>query len=197
VSPVSLSNKLYLSLLIICCSLSACSWSTINPQTPTSSTRSVPSQNSIPSTNHNNGPTPHNPSNNSPSVAVTPRSTNHTELLLQVLQRQIGRPYLYGGNSPSGFDCSGLVQYSFAQVGVNLPRSTQAQMSTLPSIKREQLQAGDLAFFQTGNNQYHVAVMTDSQNFIHAPSSGKSVSTSSFANPYWQQTFIGARRYQQ
>ncbi len=114
---------------------------------------------------------------------------------MQVLQRQIGRPYLYGGNSPTGFDCSGLVQYSFAQIGVDLPRSTVEQMAVLNEIHRDELQTGDLVFFKTGNKQFHVAVMTDEQSFIHAPSSGKTVNASSFANPYWRKTFIKAARY--
>lgn len=177
--------KYYLSIIILSGLLSACSWSNVqtSPQTTPRSTAN---------------PSTANPNTDISSDINSPfgKGTNvNTTLLMQVLERQIGRPYLYGGNSPNGFDCSGLVQYSFSQIGINLPRSTTEQMSALQTISREQLQKGDLAFFKTGSKQYHVAIMTDSHNFVHAPSSGKSVSTSSFSNTYWQKNFIGARRY--
>lgn len=175
-----MSLKHILSILILCGAVSGCSWSNVQE----------PVQQNYPSTVN---------TETDLTVQSTPQnevSKNiNTTLLIQVLQRQIGRPYLYGGNTPAGFDCSGLVQYSFAQIGAILPRATQDQMSNLESINKAQIKAGDLVFFQTGKKQYHVAVMTDSHNFIHAPSSGKSVSTSSFSNPYWQKNFIGARRY--
>ena len=116
-------------------------------------------------------------------------------LLRTVVERQIGRPYLYGGNTPQGFDCSGLVQYSFKQMGAKLPRSTLDQMQQLRPVAKADLRGGDLVFFRTGHKQLHVAIMTDTMNFVHAPSSGKTVMRGRLDSPYWQQNFIGARRY--
>ena len=166
------------TLLILLVSLSACSWSNSLEQPET---RRLPHQ-----------PESVNTSDNLPRYL----SAQERTLLSNVLERQLGAPYRYGGNTPNGFDCSGLVQYSFAQIGISLPRATVDQMQHLTTISRSHLRQGDLAFFQTGNKQYHVGIMLDSQQFIHAPSSGKTVKIDTLNSSYWRSAFIAAKRYQ-
>jgi len=182
------SFRFYALVGFLSCLLSACSWSTPDSVQPTKTTRTT-----FPTTATQ--PSPNPPEARNADSRITSRKGFSQALLLQVLQRQLGRPYLYGGNSPQGFDCSGLVQYSFAQIGIQLPRSTLEQQATLTEVDKNELQAGDLVFFKTGINQYHVAIMLDQNNFIHAPSSGKTVSQASFSNPYWKKNFISAARY--
>ncbi|NNC98004.1 MAG: C40 family peptidase [Gammaproteobacteria bacterium] len=123
------------------------------------------------------------------------RDRNLKNTVVMAALNQVGTPYKYGGSSPAtGFDCSGLVQYSHSQAGLSVPRTTRKQMQFFSKVNKRELRAGDLAFFQTGRNQYHVAIMLNQNEFVHAPSSGKTVSTSSFSNPYWKANFIKAGR---
>lgn len=106
-----------------------------------------------------------------------------------------GKPYRSGGETPQGFDCSGLVYYSYARAGVNLPRSTERQWAGSRSVRSGELRPGDLLFFhQEGKRNSHVGIYLGNSRFVHAPSSGKYVSTASLSNPYWQRHFAGARR---
>ena len=106
-----------------------------------------------------------------------------------------GKPYRPGGNSPSGFDCSGLVQYSYSQVDLRLPRSTEGLWSGSRAVSRNDIRPGDLLFFhQEGKRNSHVAIYVGNNRFVHAPSSGKRVSTASLTDRYWNQHFSAARR---
>jgi cell wall-associated NlpC family hydrolase len=108
---------------------------------------------------------------------------------------QVGRPYRYGGNSPRGFDCSGLVQYSFASAGLRLPRSTEDQRRMGYAITSDRIRRGDLVFFnQEGKRASHVGIYLGNDEFVHSPSSGKIVHVVRFTDPYWRKHFAGARR---
>ena len=110
-------------------------------------------------------------------------------------QTMVGKPYKYGGSSPSGFDCSGLVQYSFKQAGVSLPHNTVQQRSASRLIKVAELRRGDLLFFdQEGKKYGHVGIYLGEGKFVHAPSSGKSVRSDTLGNPYWKKHLSEARR---
>lgn len=107
----------------------------------------------------------------------------------------VGKPYRYGGNSPRGFDCSGLVQYSFARVGVKLPHGTHLLLRESRPVPRNKLRRGDLVFFdQEGKRASHVALYLGNGRFVHAPSSGKKVHVAGFSDAYWQRHFTEARR---
>ncbi len=109
----------------------------------------------------------------------------------------IGVDYRFGGNTPDqGLDCSGLIRYVFQQAtGISLPRSARDQARVGESIKRDDLQPGDLVFFNTRRFQFsHVGLYIGDNRFIHAPSSGGSVEVTSLDNRYWQKAFNGARR---
>ena len=109
----------------------------------------------------------------------------------------MGIPYRYGGSSPeTGFDCSGFVQYVVRQAaGFVLPRSSYEQIRQGAVVAREELQAGDLVFFNTMRaTASHVGIYIGENRFIHAPSRGKTVEIVSFADAYWQARYDGARR---
>ena len=106
-----------------------------------------------------------------------------------------GKPYRYGGYSPQGFDCSGLVHYSYARAGGSLPRNTNGLWVRSRTIDRGEIRPGDLLFFhQEGKRNSHVAIYIGSNRFVHAPSGGKQVTTASLSDPYWRQHFSAARR---
>lgn len=123
-------------------------------------------------------------------------SPDVTDLLKLALGFQ-GVPYLWGGSSPSGFDCSGLVQYVFGQAGINLPRTTYNQINVGASVGIQQLQPGDLVFFDTDPSKRgpdHVGIYIGQGKFIAAPRPGENVKISSLADSYYQSRFYGARR---
>jgi murein DD-endopeptidase len=110
-------------------------------------------------------------------------------------KEMLGKPYRYAGDTPAGFDCSGLVKYSFGRAGISMPRATQAQrrMSVLVSIRN--LREGDLLFFdQEGKKTSHVGMYIGSGRFIHAPASGGKVRTDSLNAEFWKKHLVEARR---
>jgi len=109
--------------------------------------------------------------------------------------KMVGKPYRYGGSSPAGFDCSGLIQYSYKQAGVSLPRSTDNLLRTSTPLRGMHLRRGDLLFFdQEGKKKSHVGIYLGDGKFVHAPSSGKSVRTDRLDSAYWKKHLSEARR---
>jgi cell wall-associated NlpC family hydrolase len=102
----------------------------------------------------------------------------------------LGVPYVYGGASPSGFDCSGFVMYVFGQIGVSLPHNAAAQYGSGTPVDRSQLQPGDLVFF---NGLGHVGIYVGGGSFIHSPHTGDVVKISSMTG-WYASTYVGARR---
>jgi murein DD-endopeptidase len=107
-----------------------------------------------------------------------------------------GRPYHYGGATvASGFDCSGLVQYSYRQAGVDLPHNTDAQRKVSRPVALSSLRRGDLLFFDLeGKKNSHVGIYLGDGRFVHAPSTGKSVRNDRLDAPYWKKHLSEARR---
>ncbi len=107
----------------------------------------------------------------------------------------VGVPYRFGGSTPDGFDCSGLVQYSYALAGRQLPRDMEGLRARTRSISLAQVRPGDLLFFHlNGRRNSHVGLHIGDNRFVHAPSTGKFVSTASLSNPFWRRHLAGARR---
>jgi cell wall-associated NlpC family hydrolase len=108
----------------------------------------------------------------------------------------IGKPYKFGGATPSsGFDCSGLVQYSFRQAGVHLPHNTDQQRHTSRHVQVSDLRRGDLIFFdQEGKKNSHVGIYLGRGMFVHAPSTGKTVRSDRLDAPYWKKHLSEIRR---
>jgi cell wall-associated NlpC family hydrolase len=107
-----------------------------------------------------------------------------------IAMQYLGTPYVYGGASPSGFDCSGFVMYVFAQVGVSLPHNAAAQYGYGTPVSRSQLQPGDLVFF---NGLGHDGIYIGGGQFIHSPHTGDVVKISSISG-WYSSTWVGARR---
>jgi cell wall-associated NlpC family hydrolase len=103
----------------------------------------------------------------------------------------LGVPYVWGGASPSGFDCSGLVMYVYAQVGVSLPHYTGAQWAMGVPVAYSDLQPGDLVFF---DGLGHVGLYIGGGEFIHAPHTGDVVRIDSLSEGWYAATYDGARR---
>ena len=111
-------------------------------------------------------------------------------------RKYLGTPYVWGGTSPSGFDCSGFVQYVLAENGKSVPRTTQEQFAGGQAVDKSNLQAGDLVFYnwQGGTDATHVGIYEGNGKMIHAPHSGDVVKEVDF-NSYGQNAYLGARRY--
>jgi murein DD-endopeptidase len=108
----------------------------------------------------------------------------------------VGKPYRYGGRSPQGFDCSGLVYFSYQRAGLEVPRSTQSQRASSRKVSLSRLGRGDLLFFdQEGKRSSHVGIYLGRDRFVHAPSSGKRVRIDSLNDPFWQKHLVDARRF--
>jgi len=107
-----------------------------------------------------------------------------------IAMQYLGTPYVYGGASPSGFDCSGFVMYVFAQIGVSLPHNAAAQYGYGMPVSRDQLQPGDLVFF---NGLGHVGIYIGGGQMIHSPHTGDVVKISSLTG-WYSSTYVGARR---
>ena len=106
---------------------------------------------------------------------------------VQIAEQYLGVPYVYGGASPSGFDCSGLVMYVYAQLGVSLPHNAAAQYASLPHVSLSDLQPGDLVFFYGFG---HVGIYVGGNTVIHAPHTGSVVS---FENMSYMGPIAAAR----
>lgn len=137
------------------------------------------------------GVTPSAAALNGSSSAVTTTG----QKIVNTAKQYIGVPYLWGGSTPSGFDCSGFVQYVFNLHGIQLPRTSQQQWNVGTSVSKANLQPGDLVFFA---NTYtsgisHLGIYVGDNQFIHA-SSSKGVIISSLINSYWATRYYGAKR---
>jgi len=117
-----------------------------------------------------------------------------TGVVMTALAQQ-GVPYRWAGTDPSGFDCSGLVQYAFAQHGVALPRETVDQYTVGEPVALDALVPGDLVFFQTSRRgPSHVGIAIGNNQFVHAPSAGGVVRVERLTMIYWARRVLGARR---
>jgi peptidoglycan DL-endopeptidase CwlO len=106
-----------------------------------------------------------------------------------------GVPYRNGGADPTGFDCSGLVAYVFAQHGLAVPRTAAEQFTLGDQIDVNSLIAGDLVFFSTiAPGPSHVGIVVSGAQFVHAPSSNGVVRVDFMTSPYWASRYVGARR---
>ena len=106
-----------------------------------------------------------------------------------------GTPYRSGGATPAGFDCSGLVQYVFAQHGIDVPRLVIDQFHAGAPVDPNKIEPGDLVFYSTiAAGASHVGLSIGGDQFVHAPSSNGWVRIERMRSRYWTQRFVGARR---
>lgn len=131
----------------------------------------------------------------SAETTVTNRGASGTEILAEA-QKYLGTPYVAGGASPSGFDCSGFVYYVLKQVGYSAYRTPASQFNQGTAVEKANLQPGDIVFFKGTYNTSisHVGIYAGNGQFIHAPNSRSTVSYSDLTSGYWANCYYGARR---
>lgn len=124
-------------------------------------------------------------------------ATASSELMLQSMSL-IGTPYRFGGsNRNTGFDCSGMVQFVYREVlNVSLPRTAHDMAAAGKVISKNQLQVGDLVFFNTNGKKFsHVGLYIGENRFIHAPSRKSSIKINYLSDKYYATRFTGARTF--
>lgn len=134
----------------------------------------------------------------SPAPAIdekaAPEIQERQEFLQLAYNDWKGVPYLLGGTGYTGIDCSAFMQIVFEDYFSKLiPRTTLEQLSYGRSVKKDQIETGDMVFFKTGRRTYHVGVMVNSDEFLHA-STSEGVKISALDHPFWEETFLGVRR---
>ncbi|MEO6696803.1 MAG: C40 family peptidase [Gammaproteobacteria bacterium] len=130
-------------------------------------------------------------------VQDTPTKTAQQRAdIIAIAQQMIGAPYRPGGTTPRGFDCSGLVLYTYRQAGiVNLSRTTAGLFQQTQPVTLDDMLPGDLLFFEiSGHGVSHVGIYQGDNEFIHAPVSGKQVSVGTLDNGYWSKRLVRAGR---
>jgi cell wall-associated NlpC family hydrolase len=123
--------------------------------------------------------------------AIAPAPDARYGGVVGIAMQYLGVPYVWGGASPSGFDCSGFSMYVYAKLGVSLPHHAASQYGMGTPVSKDQLQAGDLVFF---NGLGHMGIYIGGGQFIHAPHSGDVVKISSLSDSWYARTWVGARR---
>lgn len=161
---------------------------TTSPATSTdpASTTTLPGDPTTTDPSTTDGTSPDTPT--APEAPVT--ALGHPEAAALALD-YIGVPYLWGGATPAGFDCSGLVMYIFAELGIQLPHFAAAQYTYGVPVPRDQLQPGDLVFF---DNLDHVGIYIGANEIVNAPHTGTYVRIDSLSEPWYANRYVGARR---
>lgn len=121
-----------------------------------------------------------------------PTPTIHKyDIAVEKAREYLGVPYVWGGTTPSGFDCSGLVQYVYCQLGFNLSRTTYTQVGEGSGVEKSNLRQGDLIFFKRNGDVHHVGIYIGNGQYIHAPQTGEVVKISNLSD---RSDYYTARR---
>ena len=125
---------------------------------------------------------------------TVPDATEGGQAVCDLAAQFLGVPYVWGGTSPSGFDCSGLCQYVYAQLGIKIARVADDQMKEGFYVTRDQLMPGDLVGFGSGGYASHIGIYVGDGMMIHAPHTGDVVKYTSIDSDYYASRFLGGRR---
>lgn len=113
--------------------------------------------------------------------------------VFNLAKNYVGTPYVFGGDTPHGFDCSGLVFFAYQQLGINVPRTAADQYRQARPVRLDRLVPGDLVFFRLERNHVgHVGIYAGDSQFIHAPRPGSKVTYDRLDSPFWRRRLVGA-----
>lgn len=115
-----------------------------------------------------------------------------SQRIVDAARRMLGAPYRWGGSSPEGFDCSGLVWFAYREAGLSVPRTSDDQYRAARPVDIVAARPGDLVFFGEDSRITHVGIYLGSRRFIHAPESGQVVKVSSIEDGWYRARFAGA-----
>ncbi|MEO0998827.1 MAG: C40 family peptidase [Pseudomonadota bacterium] len=166
-------NRVSLPLLIAALLLGGCAW---DDAAVSGSTARVP------------------PATDQPAIDQRSPSAPTNERAAAIALQQLGRPYRYGGASPAGFDCSGLVHYAYGRAGLPVPRTTGALWQALPPVAMADVRAGDVLFFDIDGKPSHVGIYVGEGQFVHAPATGRSVTLASVDQPFYRDAVLRVGR---
>ncbi len=123
-------------------------------------------------------------------------ATSAGERVVQIAEQFLGLPYVYGGSTPAGFDCSGFTSYVFKQLGYSLYRSSYQQINNGVPVSKSELQAGDLLLFkkQGAERIHHVGIYVGDGMMIHSPQTGDVIKYASIVSGYYNNCYYAARR---
>lgn len=147
---------------------------------------------SSPTTSHDHRGSDHRASTPSRPVTAVPPTVADRAATIAV--QQVGVPYRYGGQAPTGFDCSGLVHYAYLHAGKAVPRTTTQLWRHTDAVSRSELRRGDVLFFAIDGKMQHVGLYIGNEQFVHAPSSGKHVQVASLDWEFYSEALLRGGR---
>jgi len=125
--------------------------------------------------------------------AADPGSAAGTHVV-KVAEQMVGVPYVWGGATPQGFDCSGLVFYAYRKTGLAVPRTSLEQFRAARPVSLDSARPGDLLFFRIGRDVSHVGIYVGDNRFIHSPETGQRVKITDLDHQFYRKHFAGAGR---
>ncbi|MGV1005305.1 MAG: NlpC/P60 family protein [Candidatus Nanopelagicales bacterium] len=128
------------------------------------------------------------------AVTANPPAASKTSLIKEA-KRFLGRPYLWGGTSAFGFDCSGFTYAIYRHFGIAIPRDATPQYDSGTAVTKARLQPGDLVFFRNAGGIHHVGMYVGAGKMIHSPGTGSKIQLASITSGVWAREFAGGRRY--
>ncbi|WP_320040313.1 C40 family peptidase [uncultured Desulfobacter sp.] len=142
-------------------------------------------------------PRPESQSKFKPEINRPSPTEKSRQAIIQTAVTAVGTPYRWGGISPKGFDCSGLVVHAYKKIGIHVPRTAKAQFKNCTSVPRKNIKPADLVFFSVPRRRgiVHVGIYIGKGQFVHAPGRGRKVRQASLNNIYFKQHFIKAGNF--
>jgi len=135
-------------------------------------------------------------SSSATSTTAPVRANTSGNSLVDTAKKYLGTPYVWGGASPKGFDCSGLMQYTYSQNGISIPRTAREQFKSGTAVSQGNLRPGDLVFFKGSKGSAeapgHVGMYVGNGQYIQSPKTGDVVKISNLSS---RKDYVGARRY--